>query len=120
MKKLLLLIFLCTLSVNLFAQSHEASFKLNDSTMLTLPHADLFKLSGSTPFRSLRMPVDTGFFKHKRVFAVHHEPMMTYPRIVLLRPPRIVVHQKYVKYGSQIIFLEPPKIIIYPAQIVYE
>lgn len=120
MKKLLLLIFLCVLSVNSFAQSHETSFGLNDTTMLTLPHATLFKLSPPLHFRSFNLSADTVFFKQKKFAHKKFGPMPISSHIVILRPLRVIIRQKYVRYGSQIIFLEPPQVIIYQAQIVYK
>jgi hypothetical protein len=120
MKKLLLLAFLCVLSVNLFAQSHEKSFGLNDTTMLTLPHATLFKTPNSLSFRSLNVSVDNEFFKQKGGPHKQLGPMPVYPRIVILRPLRVVIRQKYVRYGSQIVFWEPPQVTIYPTRIIYK
>ena len=119
MKRLLLLTFLCVLSVNLFAQSHETSLGLNDSTMLTLPHLTLSKLSKPLPFRMFVMQADTGY-REQKGRRTHFGPMLIYSRIILLRPPRVIVRQKYTRHGSEIIFWEPPQVIIYPAQIVYE
>ena len=117
MKKLLLLIILCAWPLVAIAQMHEMSYQLNDSIVL-------FSSWQNVVFQPLRnkelLPTKALSVWKELLSKPTNKAKMTYSRVMIIRPPRIIVHQQCVMYGSQIIFLQKPRVYIEPAKIIYD
>jgi len=119
MKKLLLLFVLCAVPTSAFAQWLEKSRLLPDSVTISRPQPVLPRPPQIAirqqyhPFNYRVLATDSPYVDSQNVMHPHS-------RIMIIRPLRFIIHQRYVRYCSQIIFLEPPQIIIQPAQIVFK
>lgn len=117
MKKLLLLIVLCAWPLIAIAQRHEMSYQLNDSIVMFSSWQNIIL----EPLRNKELlPIKVlSVWKEKPVKSAKNA-MMSYPHVMIISPPRIIVHQQCVMYGSQIIFLQEPRVYIEPAKIIYD
>jgi len=117
MKRLLLLIVLCAWSVTVSAQMHEMSHALSDSNVTLSPWQNV-----------VLQPLKSKELLPTKVFSVWKEmpskltknAVMFHARVIVVRPPRIIIHQQCVMYGAQVIFLQGPHVYIEPAKIVYD
>ena len=119
MKRILLLIAFCAFAATAFAQLHENLTLFKDSMQMTLPQLATLQ-TPDTVFHLRPMNFRSGAdFRNYAAQIPPHNPMIR-PRIIIIRPPKIIVHQKCVMYGSQVVFLQPPQVIIIPAQVAYK
>jgi hypothetical protein len=118
MKKLLLLILLCAIPANLFAQWLEKPSLPHDSITISPPQPVILR---PPQIVILRQYLPSGNIPQWRTLSLNDSNVMLIRQhVVILRPPRIIIRQKCVRYYSQIIFVERPQVTIQPAQIAFK